>query len=259
MRPVGRGQRVALPDFRRLVAVQNHVHARQGGGGVVHLLPVDAQAGGGFVGDLDEQRTGATGRVVDGVPRRGLPPGDDDFRHHPRDLGGGVELSLALAALRGEVAHQVLVSVAQQVVPFGAVGAQVNSLEDADQFAQAVHHLLAAAQFALVVEIGDGNHAAQIVGIRQFADDFVDFIADFRAPLQAHHVPERSALRDLDGRQRVALVLVRDVFDEEQGQDVILVLRGVHAAAQFVAGFPKRGVQLGFLECHKLPFSCRSD
>ena len=33
-------------------------------------------------------------------------------------------------------------------------------------------------------------------------------------------------------------------------QDVVLVLGGVHAAAQFVAALPERGVDLGFLQCH---------
>ena len=37
------------------------------------------------------------------------------------DLGRGVELPLALAALGGEVAHQVFVGVAQDVVGFSSV------------------------------------------------------------------------------------------------------------------------------------------
>ena len=44
-----------------------------------------------------------------------------DLRHDPRDFGRGVELALALARLRCEVAHQIFVGVAKDVVPFGAV------------------------------------------------------------------------------------------------------------------------------------------
>ena len=45
-------------------------------------------------------------------------------------------------------------------------------------------------------------------------------------------------------------VFVRDVFDEEHEQDVVLVLAGVHAAAEFIAGGPEGRVEVGFLDCH---------
>jgi hypothetical protein len=55
----------------------------------------------------------------------GPGPDADDLGHDPRDLGRGVELALALARLGGEVAHQVLVGIAQDVVAFGAVAAEI--------------------------------------------------------------------------------------------------------------------------------------
>ncbi len=248
--PVRVGQGVALPDLSVVVAVQDHVHARQTGGGVVHFLAVDGQPVRRLVGHLDQQRAGAAGRVVDSLLLADGLPCAHDLRHHPRDLGRGVELPLALAALGGEVAHQVLVGVAQQVIPFGAVGAQVNALEDADQPRQAIHHLAAAAQLRLVVEVGDVDHALQVVGFRQPADDLVDLVADLRVALQPHHVGEGAALRHKDRSEALARVLVRDVLDEEQREDVVLVLRGVHAPAQLVARFPERRVELRFLERH---------
>jgi hypothetical protein len=45
----------------------------------------------------------------------------DDLGHDPDTSAGRVELALALAALGGEVAHQVLVGVAEDVVALGAV------------------------------------------------------------------------------------------------------------------------------------------
>ena len=45
----------------------------------------------------------------------------DDLGDDAADLGGGVELALALAALGGEVPHQVFVGVAENVVALGAV------------------------------------------------------------------------------------------------------------------------------------------
>ena len=53
----------------------------------------------------------------------------------------------------------------------------------------------------------------------------------------SNHVLEACPFRDLDRRVEVltAAVLVRHVFDE---QDVVLVLAGIHASPQFVAGRP---------------------
>ena len=47
--------------------------------------------------------------------------------------------------------------------------------------------------------------------------------------------------------------IVRHIFHEQQDEDVILVLRGVHATAQFIAALPKGRVKFGFFYRHKLP------
>ena len=52
----------------------------------------------------------------------------DDLGHDARDFRRGIELALALARLGGEVAHQVFIGVAQQVVTLGAVAAEVQAL-----------------------------------------------------------------------------------------------------------------------------------
>ena len=49
-----------------------------------------------------------------------------------------------------------------------------------------------------------------------------------------HHVLEAGAVRDGNAGERRACKLVDDVLDEEQDQDVVLVLAGVHTAAQLV-------------------------
>ena len=48
----------------------------------------------------------------------------------------------------------------------------------------------------------------------------------------------------------MAGVFVADVFDEQQDQDVVLVLAGIHAAAQFVAARPKGRIEFGFFKGH---------
>ena len=51
--------------------MEDHIHARQRGGGVVHLLPiereVEAGAGLGLVMGLEEERTRSNSGVVDGL------------------------------------------------------------------------------------------------------------------------------------------------------------------------------------------------
>ena len=59
-------------------------------------------------------------------------------------------------------------------------------------------------------------------------------------------------VRNRDRRVGLAGVFVADVFDEQQDEDVVLVLAGIHAAAQFVAAWPEGGVEFGFLEGHFL-------
>ena len=56
------------------------------------------------------------------------------------------------------------------------------------------------------------------------------------------------ARRDVE--QRV-LRTVRDVLHEQQDEDVVLVLRCVHAAAELVAALPQCAVELGLLDRHR--------
>jgi len=44
----------------------------------------------------------------------------------------------------------------------------------------------------------------------------------------------------------------RACANEQQDEDVVLVLAGIHAAAQFVAALPEGGVEFGLLEGHIL-------
>ena len=243
--PMRAGERVALPDLRRRVVVQDHVHLGQGGGGVVHLLAVDRHTRGRFVGHLQQQRAG-TARGI--VCRLILTPGLGDANDLGDDAGHlrrREELALALARLRREVAHEVLIRIAQEIVALGAVLAEVEAgvLEDRHQVGEAIHHLFAAAQLVRVVEIGDVDRTLEVVGLGQPGDDLVDLVADLLVPLERDHVGKAAAGWNLDQRIGLAGISVRDVFDEEQDEDVILVLRSVHPAAQFVAAFPEGAVE----------------
>ena len=127
--------------------------------------------------------------------------------------------------------HQIFVGIAEQVVALGPVGVEVETLEYGDQLGEPVLHLLTRAEFALVVEIGLVDDALEVVRLGKFGNDLVDLVADLLVALELDHVGEAAARRHFNKRIGLAGVLVGDVLHEQQSQDVVLVLRGVHAAA----------------------------
>jgi len=173
--------------------------------------------------DSASRRT--TARVVDGCLCTRLRLTDAQYlRHDAADFGGCVELSLALAALRGEVPHQILVRVPEQVIPFGAVLRKIQrlALEDGDQVRQTIHHLLAAAELVRVIEIGE---IRELVRTRQRRNDLlIDLVADVGLALQRHHILETRPRGYRDRRIRHARILIADVLDEQQHQHIILIL-----------------------------------
>lgn len=84
-------------------------------------------------------------------------------------LRRGEELALAFATVDGEVAHQIFVGIAQDVVIIGPVAGEVEGglLKDGDQAGEPVHQLLAAAQLGLVVEVGKVAGAQLLIGRHQ--------------------------------------------------------------------------------------------
>jgi hypothetical protein len=140
---------VALEYLRVGRVMQEHVHPAERPRCVVHLLAEYREAAGRGVRDLEEQRARAAGRVVDGMVLVGPFVYLQQPRHDARDLGGCVELAFGLPGLGSEVAHQVLVGVAEQVIALGAVGGEVYPGEDADEVGEAV--LLLAPTAELVV------------------------------------------------------------------------------------------------------------
>src|SRR5262249_7830989 len=109
---------------------------------------------------------------------------------------------------------------------------------------------------SLVASLKSGK-VGQLVSIGQRGDDLlVDLVADVRFALECDHALEAGALGDDDRSERHAGIFVADVFDEQQDQDIILVLAGIHAAAQFVAALPERGVEFRFFQRHMLLCYC---
>src|SRR5271165_2674134 len=142
-----------LSDLGVLVAVQPHVHLGQCPGCVVLLLAVDGDAARGLGGDFEQQRARATCRFVNSLVLASPSVDPDHLGEDPRHFCRGVELAFALARFSGEVAHQILVGVPEQVVALGAGAAEVEVVKDRHQAGQPVNHLLAFAQLLLVVEV----------------------------------------------------------------------------------------------------------
>ena len=134
--------------------------------------------------------------------------------------------------------------IAEDVVAVGAVLREIERLvlEDGDEIGEPLDHFPAAAELRGVVEIGQ---VGELVGIGQRGDDaLVDLVADVGAAFQRDHVGKARAGGNGDGCEGHAREFVADVFDEEEDEDVILVLARIHAAAQFVARRPDRGVEV---------------
>ena len=93
--------------------------------------------------------------------------------HDAADLGGSVELALALAALCGEVPHEILVGVAKDVIVFGAVFREIERriLEDGNKIADLFDLAWPVTKFVWVVKVGEIAAGKTGIGIDQRLDD----------------------------------------------------------------------------------------
>ena len=122
-------------------------------------------------------------------------------------------------------------------------------LKDAHQVGELLHHVLPFAELVGVVEIREIAFRQSCIGINQRSDDLrVDLVADVALALESDHVLEARPFRDDNWWSKVVAVavFVGDVFDEQHKQDIVLVLAGIHASAQFIAGGPERRVEIRF-------------
>ena len=90
-----------------------------------------------------------------------------------------------------------------------------------------------------------------LVCLAQAGEDDVDALADVGLVLEGDDVLKVAALGYSYEQAGAGVILVADKFQEEDHEHVVLVLRGVHAAAQVVAALPERAIELAFLDGHK--------
>ena len=144
---------------------------------VVHFLPVEGEVEAGlafgFVMRLRSNRRSRNprqDRAVLSLTGALRAANADHFGHDAGDFRRGVELPFALARLGGEVAHQIFVSVAENVVALGAVASEVERgiiPKDSDEVGESIYHLLAATELVGVVEISNIDHALEIVFLQR--------------------------------------------------------------------------------------------
>ena len=226
--------------------MQDHVHTGETSSGHVHFLSFQCDVLTSLGGHLQQQGARAAGGVIRGGRGHCIGGGDaHDLGHDAADLGWRIELAFALAALRGKVPHQVLIGITQDVVVLGSVlrEIQLGLLENANQIAQAIHHRLTFTELVRVIEVREVAACKARIGIDQWLNDLcIDLVANIALALEGDHVLEARSRRNSDWRGKVirVTVLVGDVLDEQHEQDVVLILAGIHAAAELIARRPER-------------------
>ena len=82
-----------------------------------------------------------------------------------------------------------------------------------------------------LADMPDFNDPTKLGTGKEMVERLTNLIADVSGALQGDHVLEAGILGDCDWRIGRARVFVADVFDEQQHQDVVLVLAGIHPSA----------------------------
>ena len=153
------------------------------------------------------------------------------------------------------MAHQVFVGVAHEVIAIGPVATEIKAVEDPDKFRQFVDHSLAFAKAVVVVEVViRALQPAHPVRRRQCADNLIETFTNVGLSVSRDHIGEGATFWHFDLSITLPGIFVGYIFHEQKGQDVVFVLRGVHAAAQLVATGPKSCIKFSFLDGHATTF-----
>ena len=144
--------------------------------------------------------------------------------------------------------HEKLISIAENVVVVRPVLGKVQAwiFKDGNKIGETFDHRLTLAQLVRVVKVREvGACKAGICVDERLNDLGVDLAADVTRSFQGHHVCETGTRWNSDRRLEVVgvAVLVRDIFDKQHEQDIVLILAGIHATPQFIAGCPEGGVE----------------
>ena len=282
-------QGIATSDIEvaEVDVVQEHVDAGQVVGSGVDLLteePATHVLGAQDLGELEQERTGTAGRVVDLVDARTMT--DDDAREKLRHFLRGEELAARLTRLAGVHVHEVLVGIAEQIdacVPDATKVEVSNALDDLGEARVPLHEVATelvggnvhVVEQALEAVFGRGAHAGTLDSLEDLLDVDVELrvpvrcLGDIREQLRGQdevaHILEKigaSRLGIIVGKLGIGeggvarLVLAGiDVLGkvlgneavEQEAEDIRLEVPAVHRAAHFVCNSPDGLVKLGTL------------
>ena len=273
---LGKGILVADVEVTVVNVVENHIHPRQVVSGRVHLLAVDHTEFLYLFSYTKEERSGTAGGVIDGL-NAGLS-GSDEFGKNLGNLLRGVELAGGFAGAAGELTDEVFVGVAKDV-GFGVVELEVDFIEGAedidegsvtiaigftkfggievDGFEEVVEivfgfmahgGLLNVFQDALYVfedvaassgegteEVGGREVEAEVID-GTGTDGFEDFVG--LGVIRGILVFDCIGGKDAVGKSPL---FFGEVFEEDESEDVVAELVGVHATPEGVGNVPELG------------------
>ena len=240
------GKGIPRIDLSVSFIVQNEVHLSKTGGRDFLFLTVRRYFDLRLIRCPDQQRAGATSRIVHSSVGICSLINSYDFCQNTRNLGRGIELTLALTAFSSKVTHQILISIAKNIITGSLVIFEIKlgTLKNANQAGKLVHHFLTFAKLGLIVKMSIGNNTCQIIAacFRKSGNNFIHFFTDLRVIFNCGKIIKTTALGDGDICIFYTLELVGYIFDEQKCQNVILILRGVHTSAQLITTCPQGAV-----------------
>ncbi len=257
----GATQSIATHNLKVRRAVQEEVHARDGGGGQIFLLPVELAPERADIATrllhmldgLQQHAAGAAGGVINRLALTGI----EDVHHEPHDGARGVELARLLVRGIGELLDQILVSLPEDVRLGNAVP-QRQGGEVLDEVAQQLVR-----QAVLVRPRRIAKDAVKRVRIRLLnpAQGGLQSLPDIHRDLT--HILPVAALRHLEAvvlredrgffialkllqRGGVFFIMhIREPLEEQQREDVGLEVRRIDRPLEKPGGFLKVGFELG--------------
>jgi hypothetical protein len=266
---LGAAKGVLLADVGVGDAVEEHVHLADGPGGADGLLAGEGEVAGiaaafaHIVAGLDEHAAGAAGGIVNAHAGLGI----DDLDEHAHDVGRGVEFAGLFAGGVGEEFDEVFVGGAEEVGELEVLVAEGDLFEVLDEVGEDVVVEGALADLAVEVDVFEDVLESLVVGVLDGFEGLVEAGADVGlevaegGPMGLGRDEEGVlvAVGELagddggfeaageEGFLQLLLLLVEEVaqaLQEKHAEDVFLVFRGIHVAAEIVAGAEEEAGEL---------------
>ena len=257
----GAAQGIAAHDLEVRRAVQEKIHAGDGGGGEVFLLTVElaperAVVAVGFLhmlDALDEHAAGAAGWVVEGLAFAGI----EDVHHESHDRARGVELARLLVRGVGELLDEILIRLPQHI----RLRRRVPEREPREVLDEILEQRIREPVLVRPLRIAEDAVKRVRICLLDPAHRRLKRLPDIRGHLP-HILPvtvlgnlEAVVLREqrrlfiaieLLQRRRVLLVMhIRDALEKQQREHIRLEVGRIHRSAQDVGGLPEVRFKLG--------------